>query len=195
MVVVQKGLPPELVNSAAELFLSAFATKFIPILGNNKNVIKLFSSSISVSNCFVALEANQLLGVLAIQTENQGFLPLSFEDLVAHYGFWGALAKGVVLDFLQHRPQPQELYVEGIAVVDFAQGKGIGTQLFAELAIFAQTHNFQEVTLEVIDTNRRALQLYERLGFTIQKRTKIWPINKIVGWPFSETITMVQQIG
>jgi len=43
--------------------------------------------------------------------------------------------------------------------------------------------------------NQRALQLYERLGFTIQKRSKIWPINKIIDWPFNETILMEQTIG
>lgn len=195
MFFVQKGLPPELVDSASELFLSAFAEKFVPILGDDLKATKLIRSSIVVSSCFVALEDNKLLGVLAIQTENQNFLNPSFKDLVAHYGLWGALTKGVALDFLQHKPKPKELHVEGIAVVDVAQGKGIGTKLFEVLMSFAQTHSFKKITLEVIDTNQRALQLYERLGFTIQKRSKMWPLNKIIGWPFNESILMERIIG
>jgi len=195
MVSIQKGLPPELVGSASELFLSALAEKFVPILGDDSKAIKLIRSSIVVSSCFSALEDNKLLGVLAVQTENQNFLNPSFKDLSAHYGFWGAIAKGVALHLLQHKPKPKELHVEGIAVVDFAQGKGVGTKLFEELMSFARTQSFKKITIEVIDTNQRALQLYERLGFTIQKRSKIWPINKIIGWPFNETILMEQTIG
>ncbi len=195
MVFIQKGLPPELVGSASELFLSALAEKFVPILGNDSKATKLIRSSIVVSSCFSALEDNKLLGLLAVQTENQNFLNPSFKDLSAHYGFWGAVSKGFALHLLQHKPKPEELYVEGIAVVDFARGKGVGTKLFEELMSFARTQSFKKITLEVIDTNQRALQLYERLGFTIQKHSKIWPINKIIGWPFNETILMEQTIG
>ena len=136
-----------------------------------------------------------MLGVLAVQTKNQNFLNLNFKDLSTHYGFWGAIVKSVALHLLQHKPKPKELYVEGIAVVDFARGKGVGTKLFKELISFAQTQNFNKITLEVIDTNSRALQLYDRLGFTIQKRSIIWPVNKIIGWPFNETILMELTIG
>ena len=195
MVSIQKGLPPELVGSASELFLSALSEKFVPILGDDEKATELVESSIIVSSCFSALEDSQLLGVLAIQTEDQNFIDPSFKDLRTHYGFWGAIVKGVALHLLQHKPKPKGLHVEGIAVVDFVRGKGVGTKLFEELMSFAETHNFEKITLEVVDTNHRALQLYERLGFTIQKRSKIWPVNKIIGWPFSETILMEQTIG
>ena len=195
MVSIHKGLPPELVGSASELFLSALSEKLVPILGDDSKATALLESSIMVTSCFSALKDNKLLGVLAIQTEDQNFLNPSFKDLSTRYGFLGAIVKGVALHLLQHKPKPQELHVEGIAVVDFARGKGIGTKLFKELTSFAQTQNFNKITLEVIDTNHRALQLYERLGFTIQKRSKVWPVNKIIGWPFNETIFMEQTIG
>ena len=156
---------------------------------------ELVGSSIVVSSCFSALEDNRLLGVLAVQTEYQSFLNPSFKDLSTHYGFWSAVVKGVALHLLQHKPKPEELHIEGIAVVDSVRGKGLGTKLFEELMSFAQTHNFKKITLEVIDTNHRALQLYECLGFAIQKHSKIWPVNKIIGWPFNETILMERTVG
>ena len=194
MVSIQKGLPPGLVGFASELFLSALSEKFAPIFGDDSKVIEFVGSCIEVSHCFSALEDDTLLGVLAVQTEDQNFLNPSFKDLRDHYGFWRALVKGVALHLLQHTPKPGELYIEGIAVVDFARGKGVGTKLLEELMRFAHTQNFKKVTLEVIDTNPRALHLYERLGFTIQKRSKIWPVNKIIGWPFNEAILMEQTI-
>ena len=133
MVVYQKGLPPEFVWPASELFLSALAEKFVPILGDGSKASKLIRSSIVVSSCFSALENNKLLGVLAVQTENQNFLNPGFKGLSTHYGFWGAILKGVALHLLQHKPKPKELYVEGIAVVDAARGKGVGTKLLVGL--------------------------------------------------------------
>ena len=195
MVSIQKGLPPELVSSAAELFLSALADKFVPILGDGLKATRLIESSIAISSCFSASEDNILLGVLAVQTKNQNFLNFSFKEIRTHYGFWGAIVKGVALHILQHKTKAKELYVEGAAVVDFARGKGVGTRLFEELMSFAQTQDFKRITLEVIDTNQRALRLYERLGFTVKKRSKIWPVNKIIGWPFNEAILMEQTIG
>ena len=196
MVSIQKGLPPELVGSASALLLSALWEKFVPIRGDDSKATELVETSIVVSSCFSALEDNKLLGYLAVKTEDQNFLNPSFKDLSTHYGFWGAIVKGAALHLLQHhKPKPKELYIEGIAVVDFARGKGVGAKLFEGLMSFAQTQNFKKITLEVIDTNHRALQLYERLGFTIQKRLKIWPVNKIIGWPFNETILMEQTIG
>ena len=190
MVVYQKGLPPEFVGPASGLFLSALAEKFVPILGDGPKATKLIRSSIVTSSCFSALENNKLLGVLAVQTENQNFINPGFKGLSTHYGFWGTIVNGFALHLLQHKPKPEELHVEGIAVVDDARGKGVGTKLFEELMSFARTQSFKKITLEVIDTNPRALQLYERLGFTIIKRSKIWPINKIIGLPFNETILM-----
>ena len=195
MVSIQKGLPPDLVGFASELFLSALSEKLAPILGDDSNAVEFLGSSMVVGRCFSALEDNKLLGVLAMQTENQNFLNPSFKNLTAHYGFWRALAKGIALHLLQYKPKPEELHIEGIAVVDFARGKGIGTKLLEAFLHFAQTQNFKKTTLEVIDTNPRALQLYERLGFTIQKRSNIWPVNKIIGWPFDETILMERIIG
>lgn len=191
MVTIQKGLPPDLIRSAAELYLSALWEKFCPILGNDESAIATVESSIAADNCFSALDDNNtLIGVLAIQTVEQHFLNPGFAGLKNHYGFVGALLKSIALHFLQYRPRQKELYVEGVAVVGVARGKGVGTLLFEALTKYAQAQEFNIISLEVIDTNKRALELYGRLGFVVQKRLKIWPINKIIGWPFEGSILM-----
>ena len=195
MVYIQRGLSPELVSSAANLFLTALGEKFVPILGNEANAIALVESSIVSTSCLSAEEDAKLLGVLAIQTNKQSFLDPDFKDLRAHYGIVGGIIRAAGLTLLQHSPKPKELYIEGIAVTDFEQGKGVGTKLFDELMIFARSQGFERVTLQVIDTNPRALKLYERLGFTIEKRSKVWPVNRMIGWHFSESIFMGRVIG
>ena len=195
MVYIQRGLLPELVSLAANLFLTALGEKFTPILGNEANATALVESSIVSTSCLSSVEDGKLLGVLAIQTNKQSFLDPDFKDLRAHYGIVGGIIRAAGLTLLQHSPKPKELYIEGIAVADFARGKGVGTKLFDELMIFARSQGFEKVTLQVIDTNLRALKLYERLGFIIEKRSKVWPVNRMIGWHFSESIFMGQVIG
>ena len=195
MVYIQRGLSPELVSSAANLFLTALGEKFVPILGNEANATALVESSIVSTSCLSAVENGKLLGVLAIQTSKQSFLNPDFKDLRAHYGIVGGIIRAAGLTLLQHSPKPKELYIEGIAVADFDRGKGVGTKLFDELMIFARSQGFERVTLQVIDTNPRALKLYERFGFTIEKRSKVWPVNRMIGWHFSESIFMGRVIG
>ena len=190
MVAIQKGIPPEAIRSAADLYLSALWEKFRPVLGNDERAISVVESSIKPNNCFSAMEDHQLIGVLAIQTTKQHFLNPGLMDLKTHYGIAGAIAKGIALQLLQYKPRHGELYVEGVAVAEFARGKGVGTKLFEAMTNYARGQAYRTISLEVIDTNKRALTLYERLGFAIKKRSKIWPLNKIIGWPFNESILM-----
>jgi len=194
MVSIQRGLSPELKSSAADLFLTALGEKLVPILGQAK-ATALVESSIVSTSCLAAVKDGKLLGVLAIQTNKQSFLDPGWENFKAHYGIVGGIIRAAGLTLLQHRPKPKELYVEGIAVADFARGKGVGTRLFDELMILARSQGFERVTLQVVDTNPRALKLYERLGFTIEKRSKVWPVNRMIGWHFSESIFMERVVG
>lgn len=166
----------------------------MPILGDKTKAIAFFTSSISPANCLSAVEDGKLLGMLAMQTGKQGFLNPNYETIKTHYGLIGGIIKSAGLTLLQHHPKPKELYVEGIAVEEFARGKGVGTKLFDALMVLAVSEGFETTTLQVIDTNPRAQKLYERLGFTVKKRSKIWPINKIIGWDFNESIHMSKRV-
>ncbi len=95
---------------------------------------------------------------------------------------------------LKHNTKTGELYVEAVAVTEFARGKGIGTKLFAPLIKFAKNKGYSCITLQVIDTNPRAKELYEKVGFSVIKKSRIWPVNKLVGWPFNVVFLMKKSI-
>ena len=190
MVSINKGLSTNLVKPAAELIMTALWEKFVPILGNDAGATDVMASSIAVDRCFSAQEDDALVGLLALQTKDWNFLNFSFDALYDRYGLWKGTLKALALNYLQHRPRSGELYVEGVAVVDSVRGQGVGTRLFQVLMDDSQTRGYDLISLEVIDTNKRALKLYERLGFKMQKRTKLWPANKLIGWPFKESILM-----
>jgi len=102
MVSIQRGLSPELVSSAADLFLTALGEKFVPILGNEAKATAFVESSIVSTSCLSAVEDGKLLGVLAIQTNKQSFLNPDFKDLRAHYGIIGGIIRAAGLTLLQH---------------------------------------------------------------------------------------------
>lgn len=192
IVSVEQGLPPELVEAAARLVYAAFREKLMPILGNDASAIAPIESSLNPRSCLCAVENGELLGVLALRTASAGFLNPSLNDLQARYGFWAGAIKAMQLSLLEHSPEPKELYIEAIAVADRARGKGIGTQLVEEAIAFASQQGLERVTLQVVDTNPRALKLYERLGFQVEKRSRAWPYNRLNGWTFSAFFFMAR---
>ena len=82
--------------------------------------------------------------------------------------------------------------MDGIAVRADQRGQGIGTRLLCGIFDFASTQHFQSIRLDVVDTNPRARQLYERVGF-VPTQTHAYPfLHRIVG--FSRVTTMVKML-
>ena len=190
MLNINKGLSENFKSPAAELFLEALSEKFIPILGRKDKAKRLIESSIEPGNCFYIEEDGKLLGLLAFQTTEGSFLNPSLKELIPIYGIFRAILKAINLSLLQHKTKTGELYIEAIAVTDFARSKGIGTKLIESITEMAVNKVYNCLTLQVIDTNPRAKELYKKLGFTIINNSKIWPVNKLVGWPFCEVLLM-----
>ena len=64
------------------------------------------------------------------------------------------------------RPKRLQWRIEVVAVAEHARGKGIGAALLSAVTEGAREARMRSVGLEVVDVNDRALQLYERVGFT-----------------------------
>ncbi len=195
MITLQKGLPTELINSATDLFLNAFGSKFYPILGDGEITKELVKSSINTTSCISAFENGDLLGILAVQEKNKSFVDISFDNIKSSYGLIKGMIKAVLLSLFMYKPDDKEIHIECIAVAISARGMGIGTRLLNELFSQASDECIQKVTLEVINTNTKAKSLYEKLGFHIEKASNIWPLNKIIGWSFDKVFKMSKSIG
>lgn len=182
---VEQGLPPELTEATARLFFAALGEKLTPILGSDANAIAVVESSINPRSCLSVVENGELLGVLALKTASESFLNPNFEDLRSRYGFLSGSIKMMQLGLLEHSPEPKELYIEAIAVAEQARGRGLGTQLVEEAIATASRQGLERITLQVVDTNPRALKLYERLGFQVEKQSSVWPYNRLTGWTFN----------
>ena len=79
--------------------------------------------------------------------------------------------------------------MDGIFVAAAARGQGVGSALLAEIKNHAVTQGYQNVRLDVIDTNPQARALYGRNGFVAQSETDIDPFRHLFG--FRKATTML----
>lgn len=82
--------------------------------------------------------------------------------------FEGTAAVGIAICFLgfstfQAKPL---LNIHDLAVLPEFRGKGVGRALLEAVEVAAIKRDCCKVTLEVIDSNARAIELYGRLGYT-----------------------------
>ncbi|MEL6609430.1 MAG: GNAT family N-acetyltransferase, partial [Pseudomonadota bacterium] len=86
-------------------------------------------------------------------------------DLVRVYGPVQALWRGAILEQFERKLRPGILQMDGIFVRETARGQGVGSALLEAVVWTARMNRCDAVRLDVIDTNPRARQLYERQGF------------------------------
>lgn len=55
----------------------------------------------------------------------------------------------------------------GIAIIDAYQGKGLGRLLIKEMIAFAKNAGYEQIELEVVARNNRAIHLYMSEGFVV----------------------------
>ncbi|NNF96474.1 MAG: GNAT family N-acetyltransferase [Halobacteria archaeon] len=188
-------LPDEFRDSAIQLYLSALKDKLEPILGADGRAQEALGSNMVTDRCIVAIYDQKLVGILGMQTDKGSFLNPTLKTLVKSYGILGGIFRMGGLALLHHPTAPDELYVDGVAVVDELRGEGIGSKLFGMLERIALEKGIQKISLDVIDTNHRAKALYERLGFAETKQRTLWPFNLVFKFPFQSATQMVKTMG
>lgn len=188
-------LPNQFRASAVRLYLDAFQDKLIPILGNDGRAQDVLEKNLDKTQCIAAIYDQRLVGILAIQNNKSSFLNPNLKTMIKIYGIPGGIFRMCALALLHHSTASDELYVDGIAVADEMRGNGIGSRLLDMLESIALSKGIRTISLEVVDTNKRAEALYRRLGFIVTKQRTIWPLNFFIKFPFKSASLMVKNIG
>lgn len=71
-----------------------------------------------------------------------------------------------------------EYYLSNIAVYPEFRALGLGTKLFSEIKWESEKTGINKIVLDVETNNKKAVRLYERLGYVIKWRTPSIKINK-----------------
>jgi ribosomal-protein-alanine N-acetyltransferase len=116
------------------------------------------------------LAASDVPAILAILQESPQAAGWSEESLLqlasAGYAAWVAELNGVVAGFLIGRGAADEFEVLNMAVAVVHRGHGIGSKLLRSALDFSRIAGITRVYLEVRASNRPAIALYTRHGFT-----------------------------
>ena len=185
-------LPDSLKTSALDLYLDSFQDKLLPVLGDAARAHEVLGKNINTTHCLAAVCDQRLVGILAIKNIKGSFLNPTLRTMIRAYGLPGGIFRLWGLALLDHSTALDELYVDGIAVVDRMRGRGIGSGLLDMLEKTALKKEIKKISLEVIDTNQRAETLYRRIGFEVTKQRTIWPLNWFIQFPFNYTRLMVK---
>lgn len=108
-------------------------------------------------------------GVLKI--ENECFShPWSRESLISELNnptsvFYAALEGEEVTGYIGMSAVMDEGYIFNVAVTEAQRQKGIGSALINGLLTHCKKNNFAFVTLEVRESNQKAVSLYSHFGF------------------------------
>jgi ribosomal protein S18 acetylase RimI-like enzyme len=181
-------------RQAGDLLEEAFGQKNRVAVPDAAKRVAFMRRAIDARHVIVAARGDELLGLAGLSSRGApyagGLLDLGWDPRphVDLLGWLGAAWAVWGMRMAEHRPKPDELYLDGIAVVPRARGQGIGTHLLTEVASTAGELGKRFVRLEVVDTNPRARALYERLGFHVTGDTPFGHAQRWTG--FSAIISM-----
>lgn len=187
---IQHGIAPDQLPQVAEIFYAAFQQKLIPVRGlPHDEAIDFIQSAIQPNNALIAVRGQQVLGLAGLNYDDHRFFTFTFGDMVRRFGLWSGIWRTLGGMILDHEPQSDVLYLEMIATHPDARGQGVGTALLDALYAFADAHHYSTIHLDVIDSNPRARQLYERQGFSVINTQRL-PYMKPLG--FTGVYTMAR---
>ena len=193
MMRVQHSLAEGYRSAAAALYWHAFSSKLDSVMGPKPRALAYLTRVMRLDLCIAALDDDQLLGIVGLQSTTASFAGGTISDFRAVYGTArGVLRLPALLWVGGARPAANVLMIDGFAVAPDQIGQGIGSALLQEVFTYARANGFQSVHLDVADKNLRAKQFYARHGFHAHAQRSIWPLGRFFG--FKSVLRMVRDL-
>jgi ribosomal protein S18 acetylase RimI-like enzyme len=172
-IQIQLGIKQNQKISIAKIFYESFIEKLYRLFGDPQKAIKLFSKLLREDQILVAIKDNNLVGFVGLHYNKKHFIKFNFTEISRIYGIKAILATLYFLTNIFDTNQQKQLHLEVIAVDKKQRTKGVGTRLLLSTIEFAKLKGFNQIRLEVINTNPKAKKLYEKTGFKKIKDRKI----------------------
>jgi ribosomal protein S18 acetylase RimI-like enzyme len=183
-VELRFGVPENQRATVASIFCDAFGAKFNKFYGNKNKMIDFISRSIRDDRTVIALKNGKTVGFAGLEHNRKSFIDPDLEQTWHVFGLATPVAILVTgLLVLANKTKPRELHLETLAVSKNERGNGIGSKLLQFVLNYALSEGFSRIKLEVVETNPRARQLYERFGFEEVGIHKVpYPFSFLVGF-------------
>jgi ribosomal protein S18 acetylase RimI-like enzyme len=187
------GIPEKDREEAASLYWDAFGEKLGFTMGPKYQAVMFVRSVLRPDHGICAHDDNgRLLGIAGFKTAQGALVGGDFSDLRRVYGWVSAAIRCSLLSLLERDTENERFLMDGLFVAPEARGKGVGTALLDAIVDEARRRGFDQVRLDVVDTNPRAKALYRHVGFKEVKTVRIGLLRHIFG--FSASTTMVRDV-
>lgn len=167
-----KDINTDVRREVAQVFVSGYEKELSFLSKDKEKLVSAFQQMICPEVFYIGMLENEIVGILACSNKKQRAIPIKQEVLKNHFGAWKGL---VAYRFMKDEFNSQLLfgdetgYIECVATMEKARGKGVSTALFNHVLVHAPHQHYM---LEVVDTNVVALNMYSKLGFIETKRKK-----------------------
>jgi ribosomal protein S18 acetylase RimI-like enzyme len=178
----------------AALYWEAFGEKLGRLLGPEHKALPYIANALSPDHAFSARDGDgQILGVAGFKSHDGSLVSGHFSMMVPHYGMAGTVWRMAALAALSSDVDNRRFLIDGLFVAAPFRGQGIGSRLLQSIAQEAADRGYDEIRLDVIDTNGRARALYERRGFEAVARNRTGLLSAVFG--FKSATVMVRRLG
>ncbi len=171
-------------DAVAALTAEALAAKYRPAFGRHaeRGIAALLLSDVDgggTSHHWVAELDGRVAGAVHLVLEEDAGLDY-LRAVRSAIGAWRALRAVMVLSLLGHgRIQPEEAYIDELAVAAWARRRGVARALLRRCEEEAAAAGRTRLTLWVTLDNAPALRLYATAGF-MERRRRRWITGRLV---------------
>jgi ribosomal protein S18 acetylase RimI-like enzyme len=167
---IVRGLHGDHAREAVALLYEAFEVKVLNELRprSRQQAERVFLASMEPERALAAIDGDgSVLGVAGIGRKGAPFMELRLGLLVREFGLGGGLWRRAysLVEALAAPISKDVSRIEVLAVRADSRGVGVGRALLEAAVAAAAEVGARAITLEVVDTNGRARDLYERVGF------------------------------
>lgn len=182
---IQHGLNAEQREKVAQLYYLAFREKLHPIFRDEAKALQVLARCFNPDYAIIAVQDNEVVGVAGFKDSDGNLVDIQPEMMVETFRFFGGWLRILGLLLFTRQLEADILLMDGIVVDADYRGQGIGSQLLDAVMAHAREKDYQQVRLDVINTNPRARQLYERKGFIAGKTEDVSWLKPIFGFSAS----------
>jgi ribosomal protein S18 acetylase RimI-like enzyme len=151
-----------------EVYVNAFYDDVLKYFSKDKAKLKkVFACVFLLEYFYVAIMDNEIVGMIACMGKGKVCIKIELKTIVKYSGiFKGLIIYFWLKQFLKEFPKLDEktALLECLAVDTKHLRKGIASTLIKSLITLSEYENY---ILEVIGTNEKAINLYDKLGFKI----------------------------
>jgi ribosomal protein S18 acetylase RimI-like enzyme len=169
----------EIVNILLIAFEDKFSYIFRGEIDKGKELFNVDYSSMDdrkLTNYFVAIENNRVVGTIHLKSRSSNYKQLSFIKIIKKMGFFKGLRVGIALRLLDSFEfEKNSCYIASLAVLPEYRNLGTGAALLSNAENYSKKKNYKSLSLHVLSRNVNARIFYKKFGFKeIQRINSFW---------------------